>query len=460
MAILAVMTKPDIAIATSIPPGLSRLDRGRAAGADYQKLCVQSWRDCGFRVLSLNAPDEIPALAAAHPQVTFVPAGRVSERKTPFIADMLAALIAAPERGLGIVNADILFEPASAWNEIPQLVSRAVIAIQRHDTTALQDGALRRYYWGYDCFFFGRETAEDAIGGAGDFAMGLPWWDYWFPAAAMLKGREVRLLERPLTLHLSHMQGYRDATLHRYARSFAAAVLEGAGARTLQPELAALLPICRELIALDAPSGSTAEDRTLSDSFAHQIVPWHDALAANAIRLGHGGPSSAPAFQRLEDRLWAGGAYESARYHGLLGKSEEEGRMYRAALEKTPEDFETLLGYGAALCRGRNSGQALILLKRAAAQQPESPRVLNTIGFALRQTGKREEAVSCFERALRLDPDLREAAFNLAVTLFEQGRVDEAIACAEAVLIKWPDAAELQDLRRHLSATPNPSNPR
>ena len=106
-----------IAVATSIPPSLTRRDNGEVL-PDYQDLCVQSWIGNGFRVLSINDPDEIPALARRYPDVTFVATTRnASEwtgRKNPYIADLLLALNQADEPVLGIINSDLLFEPSLA----------------------------------------------------------------------------------------------------------------------------------------------------------------------------------------------------------------------------------------------------------------------------------------------------------------------------------------------------------
>ena len=55
-----------IVVATSFPPKLLRTNAGRPM-QDYDRLCVQSWIACGFKIISLNAPDEIPALASRYP---------------------------------------------------------------------------------------------------------------------------------------------------------------------------------------------------------------------------------------------------------------------------------------------------------------------------------------------------------------------------------------------------------
>src|SRR4051812_19506683 len=106
----------DIVIATSIPPKLSRINDGRPFGEDYQDLCIRSWRQCGFRILSVNHPGEIEVLSPRYPEVSFVPVHRdareMSGRQTPYIADLLSALADRAEAVAGIANSDILFEPS------------------------------------------------------------------------------------------------------------------------------------------------------------------------------------------------------------------------------------------------------------------------------------------------------------------------------------------------------------
>jgi tetratricopeptide (TPR) repeat protein len=476
-----MMAEPGrIVLATSIPPNISRLDRGRPIDRDYQKLCVQSWIDCGFRVLSVNAAGEIPKLAALYPDVVFVPAERVSEKKTPYIADLLRALLDAGEPHLGIINADILFEPVAVWrNTLPKLLERTIVAIQRHDTTSLMDGALRRYAPGFDCFFFEKEAAEEFVSDVRTFAMGLPWWDWWLPAAAAFKNRDIGVLERPAVVHLVHAQGYGDAAAYRLARAFASFVLENAGRQTspVRHGLSSILQPCRELIATEEPREPSGDFyATYLVDLSKAMGEWHRVLVGNVIRLDPEGSPPAGAghareepltparvFHRADERLWAGTAFESAKYQQKHGKAEEAGRLFQAALDQTPNDFEILVRFSEYLCQHGGARYAVKLLARAETQQPNSARLLNTMGFALRLSDEREKAISYFDQALRADSAIPEAAYNLAITLHELGRTGEAAARVDAALIRWPDDSELQQLRRHFLgklAGANPPNPR
>src|ERR1700733_6230934 len=109
----------EVAIATSIPPKMTRLQNGEDIGERYQADCVASWIEAGFKVYSVNAPEEIPALAGRFPQVEFMPTDRdaraVAGRKMPFIDDLLLALARQDRLIVGIVNADICLETGRDW---------------------------------------------------------------------------------------------------------------------------------------------------------------------------------------------------------------------------------------------------------------------------------------------------------------------------------------------------------
>jgi hypothetical protein len=137
----------EVVVATSIPPTLSRRNENSEIGETYQRLC-------GFRVLSLNHADEIPSLAARYPGIEFIPtirdASSISGRKIPYIADLLSATLSGPEPVLGIVNADILFEPGQTWQRwLPNITRKILIAGQRFDTRSLREGNLSLYDTGF-----------------------------------------------------------------------------------------------------------------------------------------------------------------------------------------------------------------------------------------------------------------------------------------------------------------------
>lgn len=212
-----------IPLLTSLPPQLSRRDRtGTDIGAAYQRACVDSWRRCGFRPVSVNPPEEIPALADAFPQVSFVAAdtdGRARYgRPVVFLHHLLRRAAAEGAPTFAIINADILLTggPDMAVRlarEAGGNGGRCVLA-HRFDRVGIdpadpaagaEDGTF--YTVGFDLFVL--ETARAGlfggdVHGADGFAMGIPWWDYWLPLRLALAGVTVARLTDPVVQHLDH----------------------------------------------------------------------------------------------------------------------------------------------------------------------------------------------------------------------------------------------------------------
>jgi tetratricopeptide (TPR) repeat protein len=425
------MSNGAIAVATSIPPSLPRRNADRAIDGAYQKLCVRSWLDCGFRVLSVNHPDEIPDLATAYPEVSFIATHRdasaVSGRRTPYIADLLSALLEAPEVVTGIINSDLVFEPSAVWQTwLPSAVGGAVVTGQRHDATSLLDGTFRKYYWGFDFFFFDIKAARDLLETAAPFAMGLPWWDYWLPAALSLKGRQVLTLERPTVAHLIHKEPSLDDGWRQLAMSFAAFVAEGAAkcGGPLPPGVSAVLSLCRDLTHIpELRWRNRGADAEISQ-IAVQYIPAITRNIANTPSDEGQTAATSPnemvpanVFRRFAERLSAGEALERAKQMERSGNSAEARANFQYALARTPRDFDLLLAFGE---------------------------------FRLRQ-GDCSGAAGLLRKAIENDSDHRATYGNLAIALYQSASRAEAIKLLEDALVKWPDFAEARDLLARFS---------
>src|SRR5258705_2093855 len=324
-----------IVVATSFPPQLVRMNAGRRI-EEYDQLCVQSWIACGFKIISLNDAEEIPALASRHPEVAFIPternASEVFGRKTPFIADLLAALANESSDVLGIINSDILFEPAAAWRDMEELVAqRCVVTGQRCDTKSLAGGALHRYFPGFDYFFFDKAAAVDLAREKRPFSIGLPWWDYWLPIILRMRGYDIRCVARPVTLHLAHEFGptTRSAAWRRLAVEFALAVIsELESSPTSLPQSEELRGPCRELAQA---SEASVDSAGLDERIAQLCALCVPAITSNMLELDDGAvsastnpppalPGTAPFavsifFDEIAKRIAGGEALHKAVWH-------------------------------------------------------------------------------------------------------------------------------------------------
>jgi hypothetical protein len=384
-----------IAVATSIPPKIARKEFGVPINYDYQRLCIQSWIDCGFRVLSVNHPEEIPNLAAKYPGVTFIPTTRTASawtgRKNPFIADLLLALMDAPEPALGIINSDLLFEPSAVWVEkLPNAVTESMVVMHRYDTSSLLEGVLRPFY-GFDCFFFDKATAIKALEDAIPFAMGVPWWDYWLPCVALLNGRAITLVGRPTVLHLVHNQGYSWQVWRDFAGIFARSVVRRFE-NTSQPlsnNISVVVAGCREIAACPidvAPDKFERLTAALGEVFIPNIcqksVKWDkrgselvgpkvSAVAANGI------------FGKFEQRFLAGKALIEARRLARENRWADMGPELIAAMDGAREDANILLILGEIALHRADLQTAHTLIALAVDRRPESELLRRKLNLVL-----------------------------------------------------------------------------
>jgi tetratricopeptide repeat protein len=467
-----------VAVATSIPPRLSRRNAGQSIGEAYQRLCVRSWLDCGFRILSVNDLEEIECLVKCYPEVTFVPTSRNASawtgRKNPFIADLLGALLDAPEPVTGIINSDLVFEPSLAWQRLPELVRDTIVIGQRYDTTSLLSGTFRRYYPGIDFFFFDRSLAEKLIPDATPFAMGLPWWDYWFPFAASCHRRQILAIDRPGIVHLIHKQAYLDQPWRDFAIIFAKFVVREAerDENAISRSFSSIVPICREVATLpDATCLKRREHELKISQLATFCIPRFRDKVANLdtmdqpgsvpVRGANGGQSDtsssknltpAAVFHRFEVRLAAGEALEEAKALDRSGKPALSLPKFLTAMDVTPDDFDLQLDFAEFLMRCGNTGRALTLLSRALLQEPESTRALNAMGVALHARRRYQEASACFRKILNGEPSFQGAYTNLAVVLCEMDRRQEALSLLERVIVQGSEFEYAAELYRRIAS--------
>lgn len=442
------MSGSQIVVATSFPPQLVRMNAGRRL-EDYDRLCLRSWLECGFRILAVNDADEIPPLAARYPHVEFVPAPRnakpVYGRSTPYIADILSVLAQQSEPVLGIINSDLLFEPVLAWQQLRRLVpNKTLVTGQRYDVRSLAGGTLHLYTPGFDFFFFDRAGAELLAKETRPFAMGQPWWDYWFPLNLVLAGYEMMCLARPAVLHLAHGQQTeaRTPAWRELARLYARSLVESAHIDSGSAGWGDLLTLAREFAkASDSEVASGARDQDVI-RLSELSVPLIATNLTNIEDPRIATPHTAvpPAlFENIEKRAAAG------RFL-LQGLWEEDHKCfdvamqrYLTALEHAPLDLGVLSTFGNFLFRMGKFEEAAVALRRAVDVAPHSTKLLNSLGSALGNSGRTIEAIACFERALEVDPSDWDGYYNLVMALYPLRRHEQAIARLQAHLAQAPD---------------------
>ena len=79
------------------------------------------------------------------------------------------------------------------------------------------------YSVGYDYFLMSGDVLDDFADGP--FCLGMPFWDYWLPLMALLKGRPLKALQSPVALHVAHETRW-DDTIYLFFHALIASVIE------------------------------------------------------------------------------------------------------------------------------------------------------------------------------------------------------------------------------------------
>src|SRR4051812_5384673 len=138
--------------------------------------------------------------------------------------------------------------------------------------------------------------------------------------------------------------------------------------------------------------------------------------------------------QFLEPAGAAAVAYESGDYNAALAK-------YLAAIEKNPDDAESLSNAGQVLIRLNRTPESIPYFERAVSILPGRWAYQFNLARAQGLLGHMDEAVAGYRRAQSLFPDDYATTFNLAMTLHRKG--DDAAAVGEyqkAIALQPEDA--------------------
>jgi Flp pilus assembly protein TadD len=110
-----------------------------------------------------------------------------------------------------------------------------------------------------------------------------------------------------------------------------------------------------------------------------------------------------------------------------------------AARQGEPEDAEVAANIGAALLALGRTGEAVTVLRAAAARHPARPDLWDRLGVALQQEGRAQDAVAAHARALALRPGDPDLLSNAGHALLAAGRTAEAKERFRAALAAHPD---------------------
>lgn len=136
-------------------------------------------------------------------------------------------------------------------------------------------------------------------------------------------------------------------------------------------------------------------------------------------------PAAAPLRQIGRDRPFldaqgaGAAAYEAGDYAAALAQ-------FQAAIEKNPQDTDSLSNLGQVLVKMNRPADAIPYLSRAVSLSPDQWTYQFNLARALGLAGRMDESIQAYRRAQQLFPDDFVTTFNLALSLHKRG--DEAAA--------------------------------
>ena len=196
-----------------------------------------------------------------------------------------------------------------------------------------------------------------------------------------------------------------------------------------------------------------AIERSPDDSRLHDAnVQLHLILAQNAVEEERYGEADRVLGRALDS--YPGNP--SVRYARAL-LFQERGRLRRSAsaleqlVEDYPDDagFLNALGYLLTDELGRHE-EALDLLRRALAAEPDNPAIIDSMGWVLFHLGDHDAALDYLERAFALFPD-PEVAAHMVDTHWKLGNREQALELLRESLQEHADSEHLLEVQQRLA---------
>ena len=196
-----------ITVYTSIPLSISRTVRGEEVGTSYQDACINSWKEAGFKVVSLNCESEINQLKKRNIDIELISNGTDSERSS--IESFLSLIAGSGERVAAIINADcLLMHYGNFIKTMGRTAQDSIVLLERLNLNPAILRPTGLHCYGFDGFFFDSRFVRH-LGGVEPWFIGEPFWDYWFPLSLINAGARLKMPDAPGLIHVNHEMCWR-----------------------------------------------------------------------------------------------------------------------------------------------------------------------------------------------------------------------------------------------------------
>lgn len=196
-----VIADDKVVIATSLTP----------ANIAHQLAAMQTWMQAGFKVVSINALEEIIMMQHRTAGIEFVATDRdtsnIYENQYVYIQDILTYFRIRDIGICGIINPNVfLLKPAIA-GLIRREAANSIIFGSRIDVQDLSRGQGVEYNRAFDYFFFDKIVA-DCYPENNEFCLGKPWWDYWLALIPIMHGHIGKKIKDPVAACLDQSKSW------------------------------------------------------------------------------------------------------------------------------------------------------------------------------------------------------------------------------------------------------------
>ena len=161
-------------------------------------------------------------------------------------------------------------------------------------------------------------------------------------------------------------------------------------------------------------------------------------------------PAATASEAELERRTRAHAAFAAGLVAQENNQPDQAQEFFARSLEDDPANEPLALEVARRQLERKQTGPALTLLRRAAAQPGASAVVRSFLGLTYLQLGRKDEAIAAYRDALRAEPAMLGSSQALAQLLTERQRPDEALKVLDEALDQnvgdanyWVDLADL-----------------
>jgi tetratricopeptide (TPR) repeat protein len=120
--------------------------------------------------------------------------------------------------------------------------------------------------------------------------------------------------------------------------------------------------------------------------------------------------------------------------------------LLKPALDRNPDDADTLFLLGLAYSGKGLCGEAVSALTRVTELMPTFPGAYLQLGACQRKLGDSTKALAAYDKHLELEPGHADSAYNSGLILFENDRIEEALARFQAGLAARPEDPDLHEM--------------